>query len=436
MKTLLTIISVAFMMSITKGQTESLNKFDSDGKKDGNWTVYYNAKGKEVSDSARAIYTRYTWYEHGKDIYPFDLCRRKDKIIFSQGNEQSDGLKLLNGEYKIVDKNGNVKSIHVFNKGEYFSYRNFYSSGQLHEYCNFTNRFFEEPHTYCKRVYSKTGAVKYYYMRDQPNDEDINDEVPSRFERSYSDSTSITNKRVIGDTIFVTATTYIGNQPRQQADQFFINEGGGERPILHGGIISWYTNGQKKEEGQYDHNKKVGEWKQWEKDGSEILAHPDINQLNRINEEGEKTGWWIVYLDDNLKQLEDSVGATHCMYNYFTGKFYHYSLGIGGLGSKKTPLQFPAGDTLKLGNFNLLSGDYVTNYQSGNVQSVLSAENGIATEYKEYYPDGQLHLHFIYSAACGAPIHMCLKEYDKSGMLKYDGRNWVPQDYLKKYRNA
>jgi len=164
---------------------------------------------------------------------------------------------------------------------------------------------------------------------------------------------------------------------------------------------------------------------------SQTDSLPNFNQLNQTNKSGEKTGWWIVYLDHNLKQLNDSIGATHCMYNYYTGKFYHYKFGMNGLGSKKFPVHFPENESSKSGSFNLLHGNYNTYYASGEMRCILSASNGILTEYKEYYPSGQLHLDFSYSVECGAPIRTCLKEYDKDGNLKYNGPNWVPQDSKK-----
>lgn len=156
-----------------------------------------------------------------------------------------------------------------------------------------------------------------------------------------------------------------------------------------------------------------------------VLSQTDT--LNQRNSSGEKTGWWITYLDVNLKVLDDSIGATHCMYNYYTGNFYHYRYG-NGLGSKKYPVIYPEFDTLKIKNFTLLNGDYLTKYNNGQIRSILSTSNGMLTEYKEYYPDGKLHLQYLYGKECDAPIHNCLKEYDKEGNLTYDGLNWVPKE--------
>ena len=100
-------------------------------------------------------------------------------------------------------------------------------------------------------------------------------------------------------------------------------------------------------------------------------------------------------MDENLEVLEDSVGATHCMYNFYTGRFYHYRFG-DGLGTKKYPVYYPEFDTLKINGYILLNGDYVTKYPNGQVRSILTTSNGMLIEYREYFPDGQLHLQFLY----------------------------------------
>ncbi len=409
------------------GQTDSMNQFDSNGNKDGKWTVFYNAAGKEVSDSAQAVWYRYTYYLQGKNLYAYEWCGKNDVVIALSGQDQNEKLKLLDGAWKITDKKGNVKSIQIFNKGEYVAHRVFYPTGNIREYCNFENQHFErgefEPHTYCKRVYDQTGAVEYYYMRGPPS------ESLWSFYRSNFDSTYVTNQKVVGDSTFATVTHYSGNQTLRQMDQIIIK---GQRSIAHGSFTFWYANGQKKEEGLYDHNKRIGEWKQWEKDGTEIKTAPDLDQLNRTDEDGKKTGWWIVYLDDDLKQLKDSTGATHCRYTYYTGRYDHYFMGT--IGSKKAPVQFSESDTLKRGKLNLLNGDHISNYETGNVQYLLSARDGIITDYKEFYPEGELKTHLIYSMECGAPIRICIKQYDKNGNLTYDGTNLVPQD-LRRYNS-
>lgn len=155
------------------------------------------------------------------------------------------------------------------------------------------------------------------------------------------------------------------------------------------------------------------------------FSYSQSDTLNRVDNDGEKMGWWLIYLDDNLKQLKDSSDATHCRYTYYTGKFDHYNMGT--IGSKKSPVLFPDSDTLNVNGNKLLNGDYVAYFKNGKVQFILSAEKGVLTEYREYYDSGQLKTHFIYSPLCGAPIRGCIKTYSSSGVLTYEGYNRIPK---------
>ncbi|MBD3636465.1 MAG: hypothetical protein HUJ25_03910 [Crocinitomicaceae bacterium] len=142
-----------------------------------------------------------------------------------------------------------------------------------------------------------------------------------------------------------------------------------------------------------------------------VSALSQSDTLNRTNSDGEKTGWWIIYLDDNLKQLKDSVGATHCRYAYYSGLDYEYNKGI--IKSDESSIQFPASDTLMLGSLKLLNGDYVAYHDKGNVKFVLTAQNGFLTEYIEYHTDGRVKTHFVYFMHDGVPVRGDVRIFDK-----------------------
>jgi hypothetical protein len=156
-------------------------------------------------------------------------------------------------------------------------------------------------------------------------------------------------------------------------------------------------------------------------------AFSQADTLNKTDENGKKTGWWITYTDDNLEVLKDSVGATHYFYNYYQKDIYLYRYGEG-YGSKKHPVQFPPSDTIKLGNYTCLDGMYVTKYKNGNIRSSILASKGILIEFKKYYSSGELKLEIIYSSKCGAPKQHCLREYKKDGSIKFDGFTWLPKN--------
>jgi len=71
---------------------------------------------------------------------------------------------------------------------------------------------------------------------------------------------------------------------------------------------------------------------------SSAVSFSQTDTLNRTNASGERYGWWIVYLDNNLEEVKDSADATHCHYTMYKGKFNYYNM--GPIGTKKRPLFF------------------------------------------------------------------------------------------------
>ena len=158
-----------------------------------------------------------------------------------------------------------------------------------------------------------------------------------------------------------------------------------------------------------------------------INSYGQSDTLNHLDSDGKKTGWWITYLDENLEVLKDSSGAKLCMYNYYLQNIYLYRFGEG-YGSKKHPIIFPDNNTSKLGDYILLNGEYLTKYKNGNIRSVLSASEGFMSNFKQYYPTGELKFELIISNECGAPKQHCIKDYHKDGSLKHEGHTWLPKN--------
>jgi hypothetical protein len=139
-------------------QTEKINQLDSAGKKNGRWILYLDAYGEKVADSAMATYYRYTYYDHGVHIYPMGgLTDKKGKIIASKNNN----TKRLDGEYKCLDKNGKIKYIHVFENGEYISYKEFDKSGRLRTFFDYTKHCDNQPHSWYMYLYNDKGDTTY-----------------------------------------------------------------------------------------------------------------------------------------------------------------------------------------------------------------------------------------------------------------------------------
>ena len=266
MKTLILVTTAILTLTVAHGQTESLNKLDSNGKKDGRWTVYVNAKGKWAKDSSTAVYYLYAYYDHGANIdLGTSLFGGINKFESTTESKSNGKLKLLDGEYKGLDKNGKLKLIYIFKNGEFVSYKDFYPTGKIRQYFNYTNRHFErgefEPHTYCMYIYDKNGGVKYYFMRKGKNG--------WMGYASLYDSVEVNKYKVIGDSTFARVNEYANGMLIRTIGQIFV-QSQASKEITHGLYYSWYPNGLKKTEGDYYYGKKTGNWKHWDKDGKEI----------------------------------------------------------------------------------------------------------------------------------------------------------------------
>jgi len=110
-------------------------------------------------DSAKAIFCRYTYFDHGINVYPMGPCGGKDYKLESTTSSDNPRIKLLDGEYKWYDGKGKLSSVHVFKNGEYVSCKEFYSSGELNQYFDYTKKCEGQPHGWIVYIYDKKGNV-------------------------------------------------------------------------------------------------------------------------------------------------------------------------------------------------------------------------------------------------------------------------------------
>lgn len=191
MKSKLFLLIYLISMTISLfGQNNIVNQFDSNGKKHGTWIEYLNAKWKVMKDSSRAVYCAYNYYDHGENTYriSFDDVSRIHymhyKLEHTDNKQEDNKIKILDGEYKWLDKKGRTVSIDSFKNGEhvwskYFAWPTVANqgickllgyrkklTGKLHVYHDFTKKYNKQPHTYYIEIYDKKGNVKHYtYMR-------------------------------------------------------------------------------------------------------------------------------------------------------------------------------------------------------------------------------------------------------------------------------
>lgn len=140
-----------------------INQLDSAGNKHGKWKLYLDGFGNKLDDSTRAVFWRYTYFDHGVHIYPMGgLYNKKQTFVASNPDTPVAGRPgMLHGEYKIYSKSGQLKFIHVFDKGNYVSYKEFYSGGGLQTFFDYEKHCKDQEWSWYMYTYDKKGNVTY-----------------------------------------------------------------------------------------------------------------------------------------------------------------------------------------------------------------------------------------------------------------------------------
>jgi antitoxin component YwqK of YwqJK toxin-antitoxin module len=147
--------------STSPGQIEPLDQRDSDGKKNGKWTLYYDVNWAVVSDTSKASSYCFTYFDHGTTIYTNATWGTPNgKLVDSSSAISRTGkIKLLDGKYTWLDAKGKVTSIHYFSKGELLWRKEFYANGMPRLYMDFVKKCEGQPHSWSLSTYDKKGKL-------------------------------------------------------------------------------------------------------------------------------------------------------------------------------------------------------------------------------------------------------------------------------------
>lgn len=154
------ILPLLFAALFSYAQNETLNQFDAAGKKDGKWIVYLDSRWNKT-DSANAVFYRYTWFDHGVNIHPMGPGGGKNSRMetSTDTSAQPGRIKLLDGEYKWYDAKGRLRFVHVLKKGEYVSYKELYPEGAVQTFFDYTKKCEDQPHSWATLIYDKQGNL-------------------------------------------------------------------------------------------------------------------------------------------------------------------------------------------------------------------------------------------------------------------------------------
>lgn len=170
MKIIFTLLIIC-LSQILFAQSELLNQRDVKGEKHGKWIIYLDDNWSHT-DSAKAVYFRYTFYEHGSNVYMMGPIKgKKGKLECSTNNLAQNGkIILLNGEYKSYNEKGKLFIVFLIKDGWFVKYTEYRSDGTVDKIFDYTKHYKDQEHSWCMLGYKKDGSLKWeYYMCKNPD---------------------------------------------------------------------------------------------------------------------------------------------------------------------------------------------------------------------------------------------------------------------------
>ena len=160
------IVLSLLLLQLFGSAQEKINQLDENGRRHGKWKIYLHKETwKTTDDSTKTEYYRFTYYDHGLNLYPMGPCGKKSyKLIIPEGEaSEKQGTKLLDGEYTWLNNKGKLNSIQVFDKGEYVAAKE-YKGESLEQYFDYTRKAESHQHGWTLTQYKKDGGVKNTYI--------------------------------------------------------------------------------------------------------------------------------------------------------------------------------------------------------------------------------------------------------------------------------
>jgi hypothetical protein len=139
-----------------------INKLDAKGKKHGKWKCYLDKYWNVLEDSTNATYYNYTFYEAGVSSHAMGLGGKNKlwKMRTTVDTSAQKGIKILNGDYRWHDYKGRLMYWHIFQDGVYVSYKEYYETGELYKFFDYTKHAEGKPWSWYLIEYNKDGSIK------------------------------------------------------------------------------------------------------------------------------------------------------------------------------------------------------------------------------------------------------------------------------------
>ena len=138
-----------FSQTLNEIRMDTLNQFDSKGKKNGYWIELINQKLEPIKKKKKASFFRYVYYEQGFQLDNSNHHIIRKVVLDAPQRITKGNPVLLNGEYKLYVRN-KLGSIEHYTNGRKSGIHRSYNTedNKIIEYVDYDKKYNNQEHTY------------------------------------------------------------------------------------------------------------------------------------------------------------------------------------------------------------------------------------------------------------------------------------------------
>lgn len=144
---------------------DTINQYDSKGKKDGVWIEYLSKSFRVVRNDNKAKYYRYVRYQHGVLFHLYIINKLfiyKTRVVTRDTSDSLNKPILLDGIYDVyIDKKDKIIARCRFNDGWLIEDTTYSWTGQIEVTIDFLKKYNNIECSDLKKLYNESG-IEYY----------------------------------------------------------------------------------------------------------------------------------------------------------------------------------------------------------------------------------------------------------------------------------
>lgn len=169
-------IATSFFLALTlSSQTDSLNKFNSKGKKTGWWTVFLNDKIDPTNKKEDAYYLGYELWDNGEPVFKYYKHRLNKNKMTTDAKPEKGNPQLLSGTFKWYTKEGILMLDETYKDGSpvffnIYDYTKSFSNSTSNVIAevDYTKKYNGITGTHFYREFFRKGkTIQYWYRKDK-----------------------------------------------------------------------------------------------------------------------------------------------------------------------------------------------------------------------------------------------------------------------------